>query len=164
MRGYSGIDRSLSACLHFVRNDEVDESLAQHVQGMKDLKITCTYIDYIAMRGSNVGVANYIGRVLELENAPYYPVEHWVAFLDDLISLSDEIQGLVIVIDNAHQFFAEARNEAFDLIESFLIQFHHWLEKRKPCHLCFQMEPNALIRRVFLGELASEPSPGHDLL
>src|SRR5262245_31587961 len=115
MLGYGRIDRSLSACVHFVRNDEVDDSFPRQVQDLRDLKITCAYIDYVAVRRSNQWIANDIGRLLELDHAPY-PVEHWVAFLDDLITLSDKVAGLVIVIDNADQFFTEARNEAFDLI------------------------------------------------
>jgi hypothetical protein len=38
----------------------------------------------------------------------------------------------------------------FRLIEAFLIQVHHWMEKKKPCHLCFQMEPNDSLRAQFV--------------
>ena len=73
----------------------------------------------------------------------------WVPFLDDLISLSFRLNGLVIVVDNADVLMETARGDVFDLIEAFLIQFHHWFEKKKPCHLCFQMERNELIGRIF---------------
>lgn len=149
MRGYAGIERSLSACLHFVRNDEVDEpSLLKIVQVLKDRGIVCAYVDYGILDQSRQSVINCVGNLLNLENRPYAD-QSWVRFLDDLISLSAKVNGAVIVIDRADVFFEKDRNEAFDLIESFLIQFHHWLERKKPCHLCFQMEANALIRQMF---------------
>jgi hypothetical protein len=148
MRGYGGIERSLSACLHFVRNSEVDESLSETAQYLKDHNIVCAYVDYEVVRKLGQRIADCVGNSLHLEHSPYGPAP-WVPFLDDLISLSDEVNGVVIVIDNANLFFSSSRNEVFDLIESFLIQFHHWLEKKKPCHLCFQLEGNPLIRQVF---------------
>jgi hypothetical protein len=38
----------------------------------------------------------------------------------------------------------------FDLIETFLVVFHHWYDQKKPCHLCLQMEQNDSVRRVFV--------------
>jgi hypothetical protein len=34
-----------------------------------------------------------------------------------------------------------------------LIQFHHWYDQKKPCHLCFQMEENQSIRGLFLADV-----------
>ena len=160
MRGYAGIWLPLSACVHFVRNDEIDDSLIEMVEDLREKKITWAYVDYEIVSKSGANIADHIARVLRLEHAPYGgppyggPCSqgvgiHWVRFLDDLITLSSHVTGVVIVIDNADLLFAEARNDAFDLVESFLIQFHHWLEKKKPCHLCFQMERNELIGRAF---------------
>jgi hypothetical protein len=148
MRGYGGIERSLSACLHFVRNSEIDEWLSETAQDLRDQRIICAYIDYEIVHKLGQRIADCIGNSLHLEHSPY-GLKPWVPFLDDLITLSREANGVVIIIDNANLFFSSSRNEAFDLIESFLIQFHHWLEKKKPCHLCFQLEENPLIRQVF---------------
>lgn len=166
MRGYAGIYMNLSACVHFVRNDEVTKSVVEIAQEVKKCKITCAYVDYDIVKRSGSNIANSIGSVLRLECAPYRASDYtvyapfhasrysvrfpWVPFLDDLITLSEHTSGLVIIIDNADRFFADARNDAFDLIEAFLVQFQNWFEKKKPCHLCFQMEKNDLIRRVFL--------------
>jgi hypothetical protein len=56
---------------------------------------------------------------------------------------------MVLAIDNAAELLRENSNDMFDLIESFLLQLHHWLEKEKPCHLCLQMERNELVRKAF---------------
>ena len=56
---------------------------------------------------------------------------------------------MVLIIDNSDVFLKEKPRDLFDLIETFLLQFHHWFEKRKPCHLCFQMEKNEIIRLTF---------------
>jgi len=102
------------------------------------------------IRNTPSDIGDHIARVLKLDNPPYGRAANpWVPFLDDLITLSDRVDGLALAIDNAHILFAQARNDAFDLIESFLIQFHHWFEKKKPCHLCFQMEENKLVREAF---------------
>ena len=82
--------------------------------------------------------------------------------LDDMISLSAKLPGLIIVLDHADQLFDVARSKVFDLTETFLIQFHHWLSKRKPCHLCFQMSPHPLIAEVLgpgRGETTSMVTP-----
>jgi hypothetical protein len=46
MRGYGGLERSLSACLHFVRSSEVDESLLGLAQDLDKCGIRCVYVDY----------------------------------------------------------------------------------------------------------------------
>jgi len=58
---------------------------------------------------------------------------------------------MIAVIDDADAMFSKDRDEAFDLIEAFLLQFHHWFEKKKPCHLCFQLRPNPQIEQIFQG-------------
>jgi hypothetical protein len=55
----------------------------------------------------------------------------------------------VILVDNANNLFRDKQDDAFDLIEAFLTQFHHWLGQRKPCHLCFQIESSAALQKVF---------------
>jgi hypothetical protein len=57
---------------------------------------------------------------------------------------------MVLFVDSADVFLAENTRGMFRLIESFLIQVHHWIEKKKPCHLCFQMEPNDSLKAQFV--------------
>lgn len=147
MRGYGGIQLPLSACIHFVRNDEIDNALPKMVSALKKNGIVCAYVDY-APGANAISLANCIANILALDHQPYGP-QPWVRFLDDLITKSVQLNGLVIVVDNADILMETIRNDVFDLIEAFLIQFHHWFEKKKPCHLCFQMERNPLIGQIF---------------
>jgi hypothetical protein len=150
MRGYQGIDRAESACVHFVRNNEIGGPVDLLFQEIEARSIDCVYVDYSQASAGVNGLANALATILHLENVPYQS-RPWVEFLDDLITLSHRTNGLVIVIDNADVLMATDSNQMFDLIEAFLIQFHHWFEKKKPCHLCFQMEGNDALGKVFEG-------------
>jgi hypothetical protein len=99
-------------------------------------------------------VINAIAQQLKLEHAPYAPrepgqIEEWVPFLDDLIGLSDRVNGILIIVDNADVWLSTDKKTLFKLMEAFQIQLHHWQEKKRPCHLFFQMEKNDLVRRIF---------------
>ena len=72
-----------------------------------------------------------------------------VRWLDDLISLAYTTTGVVIVLDNAGPAFSNHRRHFTQMIEAFLVQFHHWLEQEVPCHLCLQMSPNPLVAQLF---------------
>jgi hypothetical protein len=56
---------------------------------------------------------------------------------------------MALIMDNSEVFLNENPHDLLDLTESFLLQFHHWFEERKPCHLCFQMEKNDIVRLAF---------------
>jgi hypothetical protein len=154
VRGYIGLARPTSACIHFVRNSEISYSLREIADELRATEITYAYVDYEAARMLRSHIVDYIGLALKLEHAPYSGRTYaarapWVPFLDDLIGLSEQTKGVVIIVDNGDSLFANARNDAFDLIEAFLIQNDSWLEKKQPCHLCFQMEKNNLVRQAF---------------
>jgi hypothetical protein len=53
------------------------------------------------------------------------------------------------MVDNADNLFRDNQDDAFDLTEAFLIQFHHWFEKQKPYHLCFHIENSPMVQKVF---------------
>ena len=156
MSSYSTVLRSSSDCVHFIYGDQDEEDDRSIANELTKRGIVCAYIDYqgIAHDG-DAHIANAIARVLRLQHHPYgaresrYQPERWVPFLDDLITLSHGSSGLVIIIDNADIFLTANSREMFELIETFLIQFHHWLEGKKPCHLCFQMTKNTLVESVF---------------
>lgn len=150
MRGYSDIVRSTSACVHFVEACEVDEELLEVKSELDAACIPCAYVDCRQLVENPAGTCDAVAVAIGAEHAPYGE-EHWIRLLDDMISLSVRLPGLVIVLDHAEQLFAVDRSKVFDLTESFLIQFHHWLEQNKPCHLCLQMSPHQLIGDVFGG-------------
>jgi len=144
MRGYSGIGIPSSACIRFVRNADVDDSLRGILSEVRDRGVRIAYVGPKRAASSTAGLVNLLAGELGLKHAPY-EFNRWVCFLDDLGALAYEEQGLVIIIDSAWMIFTEKPNEMFDLVEAFLIQFHHWSDRKKPCYLCFQMEPNEVI-------------------
>ena len=95
-----------------------------------------------------------IGYQLKADHPPYHADAlklKLVRWLDDLIGLAYRTPGIVIVLDNADQVFAEHRRTMTELMEAFLVQLHHWLEQKVPCHLCFQMSPHPLVAQLFGG-------------
>lgn len=147
MRGYSGIDMPLSACLHFVRNSEIDDATSDIFASAREKNITVVYVDFLGDFVRKSGILQCIAAQLNLDSQPYRRDDH-LPFWDDLISLAYKKFGLVIVLDNAADFLATAPTEFFDLIEAFMVQFNHWFKLNKPCHLCFQMEKNPLIAEL----------------
>lgn len=149
MRGYSDIARSTSACVHFVEAREVDEDLNGVKRELDAARIRCAYVDGRKLLADPESTCDAVAAAVGAEHVPYGETGHRVKLFDDMITLSVELQGLVIVVDHADQLFNVDRSQIFDLTESFLIQFHHWLGKKTPCHLCFQMSPHPLIGQVF---------------
>jgi hypothetical protein len=153
MRGYSDITRSTSACIHFVDSRHVDQELIDLKRELVASNIRCAYVDARELLIDPENTCDLISVAIDAEHVPYGETGHWVKLLDDMITLSSELPGLVIVIDHADQLFNKDRNKIFELIEAFLVQFHHWLKKSKPCHLCFQMSNHDLVAEVFNSNL-----------
>src|SRR4051812_30311488 len=126
MAGYRAINRNWSGCVHFVRNSQIEEGFSEWTQELKDQGIICAYVDYEVIRGQHI--ADCLADTLRLQHAPYRS-RKWIQLADDLVTLSNEVNGVVMVIDNADLFFASARDDAFELIEYFLLQFQYWFEK-----------------------------------
>jgi len=148
MREYSDITKSTTSGVHFIEAGKVDEELLDLKHEMESAGLRSAYIDCRSLASNAQGTCDAVAIAIGAEHAPYQE-EHWVRLLDDMITLSTGLPGLVIVMDHADQLFEAEKTKAFDLIESFLIQLHHWLKKNKPCHLCFQMSPYPLIKGVF---------------
>jgi hypothetical protein len=149
VHAYQGLDLPLTRCVHFVRTQEFDRPLEQAVEAAVGKGVKFAYWDYLDGGSASATIADPLGRALELAHAPYGTWLPWTKFLDDLITLS-RYPGLVIVVDHADILLRERPDDMFDLIEAFLIPFHHWYDKKKPCHLCFQMEQNDSVRRAFV--------------
>jgi hypothetical protein len=152
VRGYVDIVRSTTACIHFVEAHEVDrdqEEIRELRVELYAARIRYVYVDCRTLIVDSERTCDAVSLAMGGEHVPYGEKGSWVELLDDMISLSVELPGLVIVIDHADQIFNVDRSQIFSLTESFLIQFHHWLKKSKPCHLCFQMSPHPLVEEVF---------------
>jgi hypothetical protein len=154
MRAYEALHLPLTRCVHFVKNREIDESLGRVFETATKEGVKCIYWNYMDGGNGSITIADPLGIALELEHAPYGRLP-WVPFLDDLITLAYRYRGLVIIVDRADILLRERPDDMFDLIEAFLIQFHHWYDQKKPCHLCLQMEENQSIRGLFLAEAGS---------
>jgi len=148
MRGYSDIVRSTTCAVHFIEAIKVDEEVLDLKTEMDTAGIWGAYVDCRPLAMKAVGTCDAVAVAIGAQHAPYGE-EHWIRLLDDMITLSKSLSGLVIVMDHADKLFEADRSKVFDLVEAFLIQLHHWLEKKKPCHLCFQMSPHTLIEKAF---------------
>lgn len=150
MRGYSDIDRSTSHCISFVETAEVEEGLSELVQRIHQRGFRIAYIDCSMFQDRPWEILSEIGFQLKTDNPPYHTdAMNLVRWLDDLIGLAYRTSGIVIVLDNADHVFAEHRRTMTELMEAFLVQIHHWLEQKVPCHLCFQMSPHPLVAKLF---------------
>jgi hypothetical protein len=151
MIGYEALNLPLTRCVHFVKNREIDGSEERVIEAATQEGVKCIYWNYLDGGSGSTTIADPLGRALELKHAPYGRVP-WIEFLDDLITLAYRYSGLVIIVDRADILLRERPDDMFDLIEAFLIQFHHWYDQKKPCHLCLQMEENHSVRRLFVSE------------
>ncbi len=152
---YVRLNRSTSGCVHFMYADFFSEEAQAVVADLRSAAVRCVYMDYRNIENGDLHIANTVARELNLQHAPYPPrtspfqPEVWVPFLDDLITLSDHEKGIVSFVDSADLLLAENSRGMFRLIEAFLIQVRHWMEKNKPCHLCFLMEANDSLKAQF---------------
>lgn len=138
MRRYEFLDKSTMRCIHFVKRSTSNALLEEQVEAAKRAGVVFTYWNYLEGGRESSNIADPLGVAVGLEHAPYG--RPWLQFLDDLITLAYRYNGLVIVVDRADVLIAEKSDEMFNLIEAFQVQFHHWFDQEKPCHLCFQVE------------------------
>jgi hypothetical protein len=162
MRGYWDIDRSTSHCISFVEAEEVEDELSELVGRIRQMGFRIAYIDCSMFLDRPWEILSEIGVQLKTDRPPYHAdALKLVRWLDDLSSLAYRTPGIVIVLDNADQVFAEHRRAMTELMEAFLVQIHHWLEQKVPCHLCFQMSPHTLVAKQF-GGMNGEAFEGKD--
>lgn len=153
--GYGRLKMSSSGCVHFMFADFFEGDVRTAIDELRRAGIKCAYVDCRKIANGDLNIANAIACELNLQNAPYAPhlsafqPEVWVPFLDDLGSLSEVEKGIVLFVDSAPKLLSGNGKGVFRLIEAFLIQVHHWLDKRKPCHLCFQMESDNSLKGYF---------------
>ena len=154
--GCGRLKLSSSGCIHFMYADFFSGEAQAAVGDLMSAGIRCVYTDYRNIEHGDLHIANAVAQELNLQHAPYqlrtspFQPEVWIPFLDDLITLSKNEKGIVLFVGSADMFLARNSRGMFRLIEAFLIQVHHWMEKKKPCHLCFQMEPNDSLRAQFV--------------
>jgi hypothetical protein len=170
MSSYWDCRRPTTNCVHFIYRADVDETDVPLRMEFKSAHIEYIYVNYNEVLSSGKHIVNHIADLLGLANAPYRipslpgEIDVWVPFADDLITLSESMSGIVIVIDFADLLLAKDSRVFFALIQTFLSQVHHWQKRMKPCHLCFQMEKNDWVRRIFdtLGESTGSESTGSE--
>lgn len=151
MRRYEFLDQPVTRCLHFVRTTVASEFLEAQVEAARRVGVKFAYWNYLHGGRESATIATPLAISLGLEHAPYGN-RPWVQFLDDLITLAYRCDGLVIVVDRADLLLAEKNDEMFNCVEAFLVQFHHWNDQKKPCHLCFQMVEDAVVTNLFTRE------------
>lgn len=169
MRRYEFLDQPVTRCVHFVRTREFSKFLESDVETARRKGVKFSYWNYLNGGRESASVASPLATALGLEHAPYGhlpSLQHapygnllWVKFLDDLITLAYRYDGLVIVIDRADLLVTEKCDEMFNCLEAFLVQFHHWYDQKKPCHLCFQMVEDDYVTNLFTREAGEGAFP-----
>lgn len=119
---------------------------------LTDHEIAFAYVDGPAFEAKDV--LGYLGNRLHLENPPYDPrpvtgTDGWWRFEDDLLTLSQQVQGLIIIVDNAASLFADRTSWVFDLIEVFVASMPHWARQGRLAHLFFVMQRNDRLKAVY---------------
>ncbi len=137
MRGYFGINLPISACLHFTNEEDLCHA-KEELEAATSIGIEIAYFDAKNEKIDSYNLMNAVGNQLNLENRPY-DEGHWVRFLDDMITKSYNSSGVVILLDQVGFSLSKLDNELFDFIESMMIQLHHWMEQKKPFHICLQL-------------------------
>ena len=151
MRGYFDIVRSTTACVHFVFETKLDDEFLSEIR--ERLKHDGVLVAYLDGRDLLDGVSRFcsvVGAAIGAEHAMECMEESYVVLFDDMVSLSNTLPGLVLIVDRAWEVFDADRVTAFGFVEGFLSQLHHWLDRGRPCHLCFQMSPNEDVKKYFL--------------
>ena len=154
MYQYEFLDRPGTGCVRFIRTNVSQEDLEADVETARKAGVRFAYWNYLHGGRESATVANPLAIAIGLENVPYGK-RAWVQFLDDLITVAYRYDGLVIVVDRADLLIVEKRDEMFDCIEAFMIQFHHSYDQKKPCHLCFQMLQDDIVTNFFTRETRS---------
>ena len=135
--------------MHFFDNTQIDDLERALVDDLRTAGIRTAYVDYLEIAPRTENIASLIGRLLVLKQAPYASQQEWTAFSEDLAALSQSETSVAIIVDNADQFLSADRKTMLKLIAAFQAQFAAWIKQNKPCHLCFQMEKNDLVRHIF---------------
>jgi hypothetical protein len=154
VRRYEFLDQPSLRCLHFVRTSLPSEILEEQIEAARKIGVKFAYWNYLQGGRNSTTIASPLGLAIGLVH-PSYGKLAWVQFLDDLITLAYRYNGLVIVIDRADLLLAEKSDEMFECVEAFMVQFHHWYDQKKPCHLCFQMVEDPYVTDLFRREAAS---------
>src|SRR6476659_9452637 len=100
MRSYSYITRSVSACVHFVEAWKLDaEELSELKTELDTANIRCAYVDCRTLLADPEDTCDAVSVAVGAEHVPYGEKGHWVKLFDDMITLSTQLPGLVIVMD-----------------------------------------------------------------
>ena len=136
------------------RRNEPDDDPAAYVTPARLVArgIAFAYIDGGSL--DEAAALSSLGCQLRTDNPPYDPhpstgMNGWYRFMDDLETMSERVPGMVIVIDNAAPLFADPASWVFELITVWVLQLKGWQRRAAPCHLAFQMEPDAAVASIY---------------
>jgi hypothetical protein len=148
MKGFGGLDRALSSSVHFVSADEIPGNLEIIITNLYDIGLRIGYVDYRKAQNS-FEIVSVLANEIGLQHLPFNRRFFLLQFLDDMMGLSEQAAGVLILIDHANDWFLRSPREAFDFIETFLTQADSWLERKKPCHLLLQIEADDRVAVAF---------------
>lgn len=136
------------------RHSDPDDDPAEYVtpNRLASLGIMFAYVD--GSRLNDGEALNSLGRQLKTDHPPYDPrpakgMNGWYRLMDDLETLAEREAGMVIVVDNAAQLFADPASWVFELITVWVRQLPRWQRRGLPCYLAFQMDKNPAVASLY---------------
>ena len=139
--------------IHFRRKEDDDDPKAYVTPATLAAKgIAFAYLD--AANINEYEALNSLGKQLATDNPPYDPnplrgMKGWYRFMDDLETIAEREAGMVIIINNAADLFANAGSWAFELITIWVLQLPGWQRRKLPCHLAFQMDADPAVKALY---------------
>ena len=139
--------------VHFIDEEPAAEDLRALADELRVKQIHVVYLDCARFVDRNWEIPNVIGYTAGTDHPPYDEENepNWVRWSDDLLSLGNHSEGLVVILDNASLLFNADRKFTTNLLENFLHAQRSWFEREAPYHLCFQMAPCPAVKAVFSG-------------
>ena len=160
MSTYGYLYLPTSACVHFVDECPHEDDLLEIVREARERDVRLVYLDCADFTWRLWELPNRIGFAAGTSFPPYDEDSqpHWTRWWDDLLSLghNSSVQGLAIILDNAHLAFEQDRKFMTTLLESFLHGMKSWIKAEKPYHLHFQMVPCSAVSNSFKSPAVAE--------
>jgi hypothetical protein len=160
MSTYGYLYLPTGACVHFVDDCPSPDDLRDIFDEAREKNVRIVYLDCAEFTWRLWEIPNRIGAAAGASFPPYdeNSEPHWTRWWDDLLSLGNNpnVQGLAIILDNAHLAFEQDRKFMTTLLENFLHGMKSWIKGEKPYHLHFQTVSCPAVGKTFASSSVAE--------